>query len=155
MLYEKWENISLKAQLLQTLYLTENQRLTRQLAILNFGFFFAHTQSTFSHYNGLRLCKCWLVCACCSLTITTNVLFCPLLIAYCIILNMFIFAKQLSNNLKTYGVLKSLHSTAFSKYIAFVMMSFTSDFNILSENAIYGWSMYDGVLVMLSSNTIC
>lgn len=68
---------------------------------------------------------------------------------------MFIFAKQLSNNLKTYGVLKSLHSTAFSKYIAFVMMSFTSDFNILSENAIYGWSMYDGVLVMLSSNTIC
>ena len=59
---------------------------------------------------------------------------CPLLIAYCIILNMFIFAKQLSNNLKTYGVLKSLHSTAFSKYIAFVMMSFTSDFNILYEN---------------------
>ena len=68
---------------------------------------------------------------------------------------MFIFAKQLSNNLKNYGVLKCLHSTAFSKYIAFVMMSFTSDFNILSENAIYGWSMYDGVLVMLSSNTIC
>ena len=71
---------------------------------------------------------------------------------------MFIFAKQLSNNLKTYGVLKCLHSTAFSKYIAFVMMSFTSDFNILSENAIYGWkyvSMYEGILVMLSSNTIC
>ena len=44
-LYEKWENISLKAQLLQTLYLTENQRLTRQLAILNFGFFFrTHTK---------------------------------------------------------------------------------------------------------------
>ena len=71
---------------------------------------------------------------------------------------MFIFAKQLSNNLKNYGVLKCLHSTAFSKYIAFVMMSFTSDFNILSENAIYGWkyvSMYEGILVMLSSNTIC
>lgn len=66
---------------------------------------------------------------------------------------MFIFAKQLSNNLKTYGVLKCAQHSIFK--IAFVMMSFTSDFNILSENAIYGWSMYDGVLVMLSSNTIC
>ena len=45
---------------------------------------------------------------------------------------MFIFAKQLSNNLKTYVVLKCAQHSIFK--IAFVMMSFTSDFNILSEN---------------------
>ena len=47
-LYEKWENISLKAQLLQTLYLTENQRRFTTTCNIEFSFFF-RTHKALSH----------------------------------------------------------------------------------------------------------